>query len=336
MSGEASYGYAVARIRAMEPLLLDQSVYQRMLDADGVDGALKVLGDTSYGKFLTGDSGSVRYDTALEKELLSTFEEFSSFVPERALVDIFRVPYDFHNVKVGLKSMFNSRRGSKKRYDLMTELGTVSTEKLMTAIETEDCSFLPMGLSTLIPECLAQWEASHDAAEMERMLDHAMYKTLLKLAESTSSASAIDWIRSRIDAENLRNLLRLRRFGIEAGEAVLFLHDGGTIGLSDLTVMYGEALENWASIAGTGIGDVLGTMQYDGSFDMMIVDLERALDDYCQAKLARARYSTQSSDNVLAYLWGKEQELKNIRTVMVSKASDTAGDEVRRLMRHGY
>ena len=100
MSRSEAYGYAVARIRAMEHLLLDAGLYQRMLDAPDLSAVLKVLGETGYSRGFSGTEAAERYDAALEAELLATYEDLETFVPDRELINIFRIPYDFHNVKV--------------------------------------------------------------------------------------------------------------------------------------------------------------------------------------------------------------------------------------------
>ena len=337
MSRSEAYGYAVARIRAMEPLLFDSSMYQRMLDADGLDGALKILSETTYGKTMGAEDSGARYDAALEAELLATFEELRTFVPDRALIDIFRVPYDFHNVKVLLKSNFNARSGGKKRWDLLTPLGTLSTDDLIVNIESEDYTLLPYGLSQVIPACMTVWEQTRDIVEIERLLDDGLFAAILKLAESTGEPGVIAWAKARIDAENVRNLLRLKRFGFESADASTFMHSGGTLSESSLLALLPEPFESWGRMLSfSDIGTAISQVQDDGDFDKLIVDLEKALDDYCQAFLERARYSASAPENVLAYLWGKEQEMKNIRTILVSKSTDSTPDEIRGLLRHGY
>jgi V/A-type H+-transporting ATPase subunit C len=52
--------------------------------------------------------------------------------------------------------------------------------------------------------------------------------------------------------------------------------------------------------------------------------------------LSDARYSPDAPENVPAYLWGKEMEVKNIRTILVSKGTNSDLGEVRRMMRRGY
>jgi V/A-type H+-transporting ATPase subunit C len=83
-------------------------------------------------------------------------------------------------------------------------------------------------------------------------------------------------------------------------------------------------------------GAAVSGVQDDGDFDSLIVALEKSLDDYCQSRLENARFSQNSPENILAYLWGKEMEVKNIRTVLVSKGAESDRGEVRRLLRHGY
>ena len=54
------------------------------------------------------------------------------------------------------------------------------------------------------------------------------------------------------------------------------------------------------------------------------------------AFLSSFRYRSDAPENVLAFLWAKEMEVKNLRIVLVSKASRSDRDKVRRLLRHGY
>ena len=336
MSREA-YGYAVARIRAMEPLLFDSSQYQRMLEAENLEAALKILGESSYARGMTGEGAGDRYDEALEAELLATYRELAAFVPDRALIDIFRVPYDFHNVKVLIKSAINARSGGKKRWDLLTQLGTIPTDDLIVNIESEDYALLPYGLSQIIPACNTAWEQTRDIVEVERMLDDGLFAAMLNLAESVGEPGVVAWVRARIDAENIRNLLRLKRFGLDAAAILPFFHEGGTVAPMNLAQLLPEPFDSWGRmLAYSDVGQAIASVQDDGDFDTLIVSLEKSLDDYCQAILEKARYSATAPENVLAYLWGKEMEVKNLRTILVSKSTDSDKEEVRGLMRHGY
>ena len=130
-----SYVYTVARLRGMENHILDNGFFSRLMDSAGIDDALKALSETSYAQWLNQSGG---FDKAIDSEILSTCEELSSFVPDKELLTIFRLPYDFHNVKVLLKGLFKVRGGEAegRRYDLISKLGTINTEELTEAINT--------------------------------------------------------------------------------------------------------------------------------------------------------------------------------------------------------
>jgi V/A-type H+-transporting ATPase subunit C len=319
----------------MERLLLDASQFQRMMEADGPDEALKVLSETNYARGMA--EGDWRFDSALEAELCATFDEFTGFVPDRELIDVFRVPYDFHNVKVLMKGGFKARSGGKRRYDLLTRLGSVPVDDLASKMESEEYGWLPYGLSQTIPACMAAWDQNKDAVEVERMLDRCMFASILSIAGRVNEPGVLKWARAKVDSENLRNLLRMKRFGFDASSAAAFLHEGGAIAPSALAPLVSEQFDGWRRVLGySEAGLAISSVQDEGDFEKLMVALERALDDYCSSVVAKARYSSDSPENVLAYLWGKEMEVKNIRTILVSKGTRADIGEVRGMMRRGY
>jgi V/A-type H+-transporting ATPase subunit C len=337
MPASGGYGYAAARIRAMEHLLLDAGLFQRMLDADDLAAALKILGETGYGKSISDAGPGERYDEALEAELLSTCRDLETFVPDRGLVDICRVQYDFHNVKVLIKSGINAKSGGKKRWDLLTPLGTIPTDDLIVNVESEDYQLLPYGLASLIAACMSQWEQTRDIVEVERMLDEGLFAALLEIAQKLDMAGVLKWAKARIDSENVRNLLRLKRFGFDAAKAASFLHKGGAISPETLAALLPEAFDSWGRMINySDVGAAISRVQDEEDFDALMVSLEKALDDYCGDVLSNARYKSDAPENILAYLWGKEMEIKNIRTILVSKSAGADKEGTRRMLRHGY
>jgi V/A-type H+-transporting ATPase subunit C len=318
----------------MEPLLLDASQFQRMMEADGSGGALKVLSETNYAR---GMAEGGHFDSALEAELCATFDELAAFVPVRELIDIFRAPYDFHNVKVLLKGGFKARSGGKKRYDLLTRLGSMQVDDLASKVESEEYGLLPWGLSQVMPACVSAWEQNRDVVEVERMLDRCLFASILSIAGAVDEPGVLKWARARVDSENIRNLLRMKRFGFDAPTAAAFLHEGGGIAPSSLMPLISEQFDAWGRVLGySDVGLAIAAVPDVGDFDKLIVSLERALDDYCSSVVAQARYSPNAPENVLAYLWGKEMEVKNIRTILVSKGTNVDAGELRGMMRRGY
>ena len=331
-----SYVYTVARLRGMENHILDLAFFSRLMDSAGIDDAVKALGETSYSQYITG-AGS-NFDKAIDSEMLATCKELESFVPDKGLLDIFRLPYDFHNVKVLLKGLFKVRGGEAegRRYDLLSQLGTIDTDELTNAIETEEYGFLPYGLTDLIPQCWQLWDATKNAQAVELLIDHQMFAAMLKVAEELKMPDVVRWVRCKIDAENLRSAIRLARLKYEPAKALPFFHDGGTIRADDMAKLLGEPQETWGRILSyTDIGAVLGALGEQNDMKAALSDVSKALDDYLLKVLESAKYSMDAPANVLLYLLTKEAEARNMRVALVCVAGGLDREFGRRLLSNG-
>ncbi len=336
MAPAERFAYAVARLRAMSGRLLEEALIQRILDSEDLDSALKVLAETTYSSWLVELKGGADFDRVIESELLHVYTEVQKFVPDPRLVHLCRIPYDFHNVKVLLKSLILVREGGERRFDLLTSLGVIPTDDLIMAMESEDYRLLPFGLHRLVPSCLSHWEQTKDILQVENILDDGLFSVLTEMAAAIGFDSAVRWVKGRIDAENIRNLLRLKRMDMDTGNVASFLHNGGWISREKLLVLLPEPVESWPRIL--SFADVAGAFSHIqdlADLGSLLVEMEKVLDEYVSSILARARYEAFSSENVIAFLWMKELEAKNLRIALVSVANNTDRNLARGLLRHG-
>ena len=332
-----SYVYTVARLRGMENHILDSAFFSRLIDSAGIDEAVKALGETSYSQWIS-QTGAANFDKAIDSEILAVCEELKTFVPDRELLDIFRLPYDFHNVKVLLKGLFKVRGGESegRRYDLLSKLGTIDADELTTAIETEEYGFLPYGLTDLIPQCWQLWDQTKNAQAVELLIDHQMFRAMLKVAEGLKMPDITQWVREKIDAENLRSAIRLARMKYEPAKALAFFHEGGTIRPDDMAKLLSEPQETWSRLLSyKDIGKVLGALQESGDMKVALSEVSKSLDDYLIQILEKAKYSMDAPANVLLYLLTKEAEARNMRVALVCVAGGLDREFGRRLLSNG-
>ncbi len=335
MAQAEQYGYTVGRLRAMEYRFLDPGVLRRMLDAEDLQGALYVLNGTCYASWLVGLKNKEAFDEAIEAELLFVYREAEKFVPDKELLTLCKMPYDFHNIKVLLKSRFLQESGGCRRWELLTQLGNFPPDFLIESLESEDYRHLPFGLRTAIPACFALWEQSHDILEIERQLDDLLFSQMKSTADDLDLAGVSAWVQGRIDAENIRNLLRLRRMPVEPSKVAGFMHEGGYITVERLLALMGEPLETWGRILSyTDLTGALSELQKVSDFDNLIVQVEKTLDEYVLGIVETAHFSSDAPENVLYYLWSKELEAKNVRIILVGKSSGADRDVLRGLLRH--
>ena len=329
-----NYVYTVSRLRGMENHLLDSAFFSRLMENTRIDDAFKALGETSYSQRI---STAYNFDEAIDMEILATFEELKSFVPDSELLDIFKMPYDFHNVKVLLKGLFKVRGGNTegRRYDLISKLGSIDTEELTNSIETEEYGFLPYGLADLIPQCWQLWDQTKNPQAVELLIDHQMFKAMLKTAEELNMPDVVQWVKNKIDAENLRSAIRLARMKYEVSKALPFFHEGGTIRADDVAKLLNEPVETWSRILSyTDIGAALNVLNEQNDIRNSLTDVSKALDEYLLKVLEKAKYSMDAPANVLLYLLKKEAEAQNLRVALVCISGGFDRDFGRRLLKN--
>ncbi len=173
--------------------------------------------------------------------------------------------------------------------------------------------------------------------EAEKLLDRQMFAVMLEEAEKLAIPEILEWVKLRIDGENLRSLMRLKRFGFDAARAASFLHEGGHIDVNTLAPMIAEPFETWGRMIDySDFAGLLASVDAGESFADATMNLEKALDDYYLKSISGSRYSPNAPGNVTAYLWAKELEVKNIRMIAVSKSIGRDDGQVRRLLRNVF
>jgi len=335
----------------MENRFLDASFFSRLIDSATLEDALKSLGETVYAQWVSGaDTG---FDRIIDSELLATCNDLAQFVPDKGLLDLCRMPYDFNNVKVILKSLFKVKdsvkdgvkdssakeglkEGGQRRYDLLTKLGAADTDKLVTNLESEEYGFLPYELGDVIRRCWALWDQAKNSQQVENLLDGHMFASMLAVAEKLEMPPVVRWVECKIDAENLRNAVRLQRMNYDTASALPFFHKGGTIRPHDVAKLMGDSLESWGkALSHTGVGAALNTVQDRSDVQTTLSEISKALDEYLIRVLERAKYSASAPENVILYFLRKEEEARNLRIALVCVANGLNREFARRLLSHG-
>jgi V/A-type H+-transporting ATPase subunit C len=94
-----NYIYASAKIRALEPHVLDETDIERMIDAPDLNSAFKVLNDTDYADNLLGLE-STDYREALSKDFKQLHDFLQKITPGQTLFELILLERDFINIKL--------------------------------------------------------------------------------------------------------------------------------------------------------------------------------------------------------------------------------------------
>ena len=91
-----------AMLRARENRMLSDDRAERMVEAESIEDAARLLTECGYPDFSGMDAAGI--DSALSEYRSGLFNETERLSPEADYVDAFRIRYDYHNAKAVIKA----------------------------------------------------------------------------------------------------------------------------------------------------------------------------------------------------------------------------------------
>lgn len=322
---DTDYLYSTARVRALERFLLTREHMERMLEAKSDEDASKVLIECGYEN---ASITSVRQlEELLSRERHRVYNLLLSFVPHRGVVDVFRIKYDYHNLKAIIKS--EARRTDAGH--LMIDSGRFDPSLLLGAVHKSDYSALTKRMRDAAVEAVDLLARTSDPQLSDISLDKACYAEMLEAAAECKSDFLAAYVRLSIDAANLKTIVRSERTGRSSDFLRRALIEGGNIGIDRLTAFSSDMplekifvrtpLERAASY-----GDEL----LSSSGGASLSDLDSLCDAALSAHLGKAHMVPFGEAPVIAYMAAKEEEYAAIRTILSGRLSGVPADYIRR------
>ena len=325
---DTDYLFLSARLRAMEQKLLTGARMERMIDAPTAADAARVLGEIGYGDFSPTSDQELSRALAAERE--KVFQELYQFVPDRSVVDVFKVKYDYHNVKAVLKSLAVGADTGR----LLVDAGRVPAEKLAKALEEGDYTALPEKMQAPCREAHEVLSATGDPQQSDFILDAAYYQEMLQAAQATGSDLLRRYVQATIDAANLRSAVRTLRMhkGGDFLRQVLFA--GGTVPMDRvMSAALGGSLEDAFRSGGLRTAAELGVAAIRGG---SLTAFEKACDDAVTVCAAQAKAVPFGVEVVIGYLVAKEIEFTAVRVIMAGKMAGISGGTIRERLRESH
>ena len=125
-----------AQIRSRENALLRRSQLDRMLESGDAKQAARILAEQGWESFDPTQPGAL--DAAILTQREALYRELSGQLPDDAVLAVFRLKYDCHNIKTLIKA-----RGADVSA-LLLDAGTIPAQELaQLRRESEGCAFSP-------------------------------------------------------------------------------------------------------------------------------------------------------------------------------------------------
>ena len=164
-----------------------------------------------------------------------------------------------------------------------------------------------------------------------------MFGELLKESKNISSDFLTKYIQILIDVFNVKTLFRIKNLNLNRALFDDVIVSGGNIALSNLKMIFSEPKENILNrFSMTNMYKYVkeGLENYVNNDDLNILDKE--LDDYLMEYLKNAKIITTGLAPIIGYINAKENEIKNIRIVLVGKINNVDSDSIKRRLRKNY
>ena len=309
-------------LRARMSRMLDPEKLERLIAAPDFADAAKQLADLGYPDMSGMDARDI--DRALCAQRSAIFSDLARDENAGPIVDMFRVGYDYHNVKVLVKSAGQATA-------LLSSSGRVPPEKAADAFLREETAELPKDMHAAITEAQDVLARTGDSQLTDITVDKAYFKELGVLAEKTGSTFLTGYVQLVIDAANLRTVVRSARME----KTLEFLHgaliEGGSIMPATVSSYYSaEGMTELYSTTRLATAAALGAGVFSkGPLTAFERECDNAVSDY----LSDAALTSFGPGPVAAYLSHLENEIMSVRIILTGKLSGTSPETLRERLR---
>jgi V/A-type H+-transporting ATPase subunit C len=344
---ESDAGYANARLRGMRSHLLPAAFYERLIDAPDLSQVIKELMDTEYSpdleeQLVRGRTAGV-IDDALKNNMIRAYRKVLKFLhPDaRKLLSTLLGRWDVFNIKTILRGVQNHVSIEDMKTSFFP-VGYLTVAELEALAKLEDIRVIidtmaMWGYVYAVPlrRAYPEFAKSNDLAPLELALDlqYAEWASSRLVGESDSVVIARQVLGMQIDTFNLVMIFRLLKADAEHMKVEDYFLEGGRVirrkqfvelaRLSDVD----EVIDY---LKQTPYSDALDSAALRYLENASIPVFERALEDLLMRRALLSSVRDPSGIGVaIAYLFGKQNEVTNVRIIVKGKAVGMPADRVR-------
>lgn len=331
MSHEKDLDYLTisARIHAMENRLLNHERMERMIEAREFSEAAKVLTECGYEEM--GQVTAQAIEDTLAKAQEALFHDLNTAVGNRALLDVFRCSYDYHNAKVLVKG---EALGSNQE-SLLVGGGRYAPQKLAEDYGREDLRGCSDSFRRGVSRARETLGSTGDPQMADFILDRAYFEELTDLAKKADSKFLQGYVALTIDMANLRSCVRASRLnkGMDFLQQVLV--PGGNVPARTLATARGDELAGLFRTSPLSQAAATGSaLSAPGSG--ALTDFERQCDDAVMEYLGAGRRVAFGEQPIVGYLYARQAEMTAIRTILSGRMAGLDGGTIRQRLRRTY
>ena len=327
------FGSLNVTIRVLENDLLNQAIYDRMLAADSFRDAVSILRETTYRDKVEKVLENHNYDDMITEELVETYQKLFSITPDPKLVELASLRYTYQNLKVMIKEWIAETNFSEMYFDI----GRFDLTELRQAVQLGKSEVLPRAYLDTINDAKTDYSEFKNVHQVEVLIDRHYFKHLKQLAMETGHPTIVDIVNMQIDFKNISTLIRAKYQNRTKNFLRSVLSDAGSFEIEKLIQLgVGDARNLIQSLAETKYKDVLNESLITAGIGISSIKFDYYTDNALMRKMQDAKLQAFGPLPMLAYIYAKETEVRNLRLVLSAKENQINIEETKGRMRMNY
>jgi V/A-type H+-transporting ATPase subunit C len=326
----SEYAFAVAKIRALETGYIDEVALNTLLTAEGERFTANFFEVTGV-RMTESDNVSLILDN-LERSFSDSFLMVKALLIEEYMRRLISLRYDYELLKLIVKEV----KGKVVRIHLsLLERSNYSHEMLKTSLGEGKALDTGETMYRTYRKLLDLREAG--GREIDTGCDRAYYSEVFQILDVNDNQFIRNYFVREIDALNIVTTLRLKIQGKKRSMVKERYIPFGTIALSYLEEGFDLNLDGFATrIQFSPLANLLREVNKGLDEEAQVAQVEKYIEDDQTRYLRESMFVTFGIEPLLSYLWTKERELKNLRTIFITKMSGVGTDEIKKYVRGIY
>ncbi|MBE3091349.1 MAG: V-type ATP synthase subunit C [Candidatus Atribacteria bacterium] len=339
---QEEYAFANGSVKSLEKGLLNKDILDRMIKSGDIVSALKILSESDLNDYSFDLNNPSDFENSLNKELLHTYDIIKSISQVSTfnfLYFTFASKYDFHNIKILIKSKYLKKDISN---ELLSPIGTIDIEKLNLAIKDEKYENIPDSFEFLIKKTFSEYNKFKDPEMIDFVLDKERYVMIFNKIREIEIIEAEElflkrFININIDLNNIINCIRAKIRGEKKAFIKEFLIPEGDFKIEKIIEIYDSPLSSWCEkLIYTDYKNIVETGVNYFQRNNSLMELEKLRDNFILNFSKIGKYITFGIEPLIGFITAKENDIKNIKIILSGKLNKLSPDQIKERVRDSY
>ncbi len=327
---DSEYAYAVGRIRALETRRIDSATLNSLISAPEARFLPLFVESTGLGG---GDIGNSSILSNLEESYSETFAMIRAMIIEEEMRRLISLKYDYELLKLILKE--ERKSGEVVIPMAFQERSNYGYQHLKSALTEGRATETGEMLFGTYRHMSGLRESS--GRDIDIACDIAYHTELFVLLDRCRNPFIKNYFIRSIDAKNIVTVLRIKSQGKKRSELRGRLIPFGSIDQAYFEEGFDLNIDGFAGIIiFSPLASILSQVDKSEDEGDQIAWIERSVDEHLLQYLRESVFVTFGIEPLLAFLWEKEIENKNLRTILIARLSGVPTHIIKKQIRGLY